>query len=497
VSAVAREEALEHTIGSLLEQRRPVARRRGWLVRRMLLAADIFGLALAFLLAQWIAGRGVDGVDAPLESVLFFTTTLPGWVVAAKLSGLYDRDEERASHSTMDDLTGVFHLVTLGVWLFFVGAWLTDLATPDLGRVVVFWALAIGLVTAARVAARSYCRRQPCYFQNTLIVGAGRVGQLVAQKILKHPEYGIHLLGFVDNDPLPRDDRVAGIPVLGSSVFLPDLVRRLGISRVIVAFSRDTPELSLELVRAVREMDVQVDVVPRFYEVVGPGVAVHSVEGLALVGLPPIRLSRSSQLLKRATDVTLAALALVLLMPLFALIAVAIRLDSPGSVFFRQVRMGAGGRTFRIVKFRTMTANADARKLEVAHLNKHAGIGGDPRMFKVPHDPRVTDIGRALRRFSLDELPQLWNVLVGEMSLVGPRPLILDEDYHVQSWARRRLELKPGITGVWQVLGRSDISFDEMLRLDYVYVTSWSLWNDVRILLRTLPVLAGRTRGAY
>jgi lipopolysaccharide/colanic/teichoic acid biosynthesis glycosyltransferase len=159
-------------------------------------------------------------------------------------------------------------------------------------------------------------------------------------------------------------------------------------------------------------------------------------------------------------------------------------------VFFRQVRIGQADQTFRIAKFRTMTADADERKPEVAHLNQHLQNGGDPRMFKISDDPRATRVGRWLRRYSLDELPQLFNVLRGEMSLVGPRPLIADEDRHVTDWARRRLDLKPGLTGPWQVLGRDDIPFDEMIRLDYGYVSTWSLAEDLRLLAKTLPVVA-------
>jgi lipopolysaccharide/colanic/teichoic acid biosynthesis glycosyltransferase len=238
-----------------------------------------------------------------------------------------------------------------------------------------------------------------------------------------------------------------------------------------------------------------VDIVPRFFEVIGPHTVVHDVEGLSLVGVPPVRLPRSSRLLKRTMDLTVSVGALLLLAPLLAAIAVAIKLDSPGPAFFTQLRMGSRDRAFRIVKFRTMVADAEARKAGVAHLNHHA-VEGDARMFKIPADPRVTRVGRLLRRTSLDELPQLLNVVHGDMSLVGPRPLILDEHRHVRSWGRRRLDLKPGITGLWQVLGRSDIAFDEMVRLDYVYVTSWSLGRDLRLVLRTLPALFGRSKGA-
>jgi lipopolysaccharide/colanic/teichoic acid biosynthesis glycosyltransferase len=178
-------------------------------------------------------------------------------------------------------------------------------------------------------------------------------------------------------------------------------------------------------------------------------------------------------------------------------IAALIKLESRGPVFFRQVRMGSGGKGFRIFKFRTMVVDADARKSEVRHLNKHLRPGNDPRMFKIPDDPRVTRVGRFLRCHSLDELPQLFNVLRGDMSLVGPRPLILEEDQHVDNWARMRLDLRPGMTGLWQVLGRSDIPFDEMVKLDYLYVTTWSLWQDFRLLLRTVPLMVRARGGSY
>jgi exopolysaccharide biosynthesis polyprenyl glycosylphosphotransferase len=473
-------------------------RRRGWLVRRALLAADVFGLTLALLLATFvIPGHHAGWLPQHIELAMFFGTVLPAWIVAAKLKGLYDRDEERASQPTTDDLSGVFHLCTLGAWLFLVGISLAHVTPPNVGRLIAFWLVAVVTVTLSRAGARSLCRRSPTYRQGTIIVGAGDVGQLIARKLLQHPEYGIDLAGFVDDEPRPRQNGLASVPVLGGLEELPALVSEHDVERVVVAFTRDPRGRLVDLVRSLIDLDVQVDAVPRFFEVMGPRSSVHDVEGLALIGLPPVRLPRSSRLLKRAVDLVLAAAGLLVLAPAIVLIAVVITLDSSGPVFFRQVRMGARGRTFRIWKFRTMVADADAHKAAVAHLNRHAAPGGDGRMFKIARDPRVTRVGHALRRFSLDELPQLFNVLQGSMSLVGPRPLILDEHRHVDDWARRRLDLKPGITGLWQVHGRSDIPFDEMLRLDYVYVTSWSLWTDIRLVLRTLPALAGRSGGAY
>jgi lipopolysaccharide/colanic/teichoic acid biosynthesis glycosyltransferase len=216
-------------------------------------------------------------------------------------------------------------------------------------------------------------------------------------------------------------------------------------------------------------------------------VGVHTIEGVPLVALPPGKLARSALLLKRAFDVGFSLFAVIVLSPILIAAAVAIKLDSPGPVFFRQTRMGSGAREFRIFKFRTMRVDAEEMKHELTHLSKHAD--GDDRMFKIPDDPRVTRVGRFLRRYSIDELPQLINVLLGEMSIVGPRPLILDEDRHVIDWRRRRVHLKPGITGLWQVLGRDGIPFDEMVKLDYLYVTNWSVFQDMKLILRTIPVL--------
>ena len=203
---------------------------------------------------------------------------------------------------------------------------------------------------------------------------------------------------------------------------------------------------------------------------------------------PPLERSTSLYALKRAVDIVLASLALVVLAPAFLAIGVTIMLDSRGPVFFRQLRVGRGGQAFWIYKFRTMSLDADERKPEVAHLNVHLS-GGDPRMFKIVDDPRVTRMGRFLRRYFLDELPQLINVVRGEMSLVGPRPLIPEEDGHVPEQARRRLNVRPGMTGTWQVLGHSRVAFEEMVELDAKYVSQWSLGGDMRLILRTVPLV--------
>lgn len=496
--AVVHEEALEplapgidpRTVAVIERLRTSDGKRgRGWLVRRALALADVAGLTLSFALTLSLSGSGgVDRVHNSYE-FLIFAFSLPLWIVVANLYGLYSDDEERTDHSTADDLYGVFHLVTVGSWLLFLAAVFTDVANPSVQRLVAFWLLAIALVTSFRALARALCRRTDTYLQNTLIVGAGEVGQLIGKKIGQHPEYGLNVVGFVDAEPKERQPGLGDLTVLGSLDELVKITRRYQVERVIIAFSNDSHEQMIHVVRSLKDLDLQIDIVPRLFEVIGSNVSIHHTEGVPMIGLPPLRLSRSALVAKRTLDILASASGLLVLSPLLVAIAVGIKLDSRGPVFFRQVRMGRGGKPFRILKFRTMYTDAEERKAEVQELSKHLAEGGDPRMFKIADDPRVTRFGKLIRRFSWDELPQLINVLRGEMSLVGPRPLILEEDSHVVDWRRQRLNLKPGITGIWQVLGRDDIPFEEMVKLDYLYVTNWSLMSDVKLILRTIPIL--------
>jgi lipopolysaccharide/colanic/teichoic acid biosynthesis glycosyltransferase len=462
----------------LIEKRRGNVRRRGWLVRRALAAADATGVLLAFALTQALFPPDVepqyDRFSTNVEIVLF-ALTLPFWVVLGRVYNLYSSDEERTDHSTVDDFTGVFNMLTVGAWLFFALAYVFDFANPSFPKLALFWLLAITLVPVGRTIARALCRRSDTYVLNTLIVGAGHVGQRVARKLLQHPEYKVNIVGFVDEHPRERIDGLAHLAVVGRPSELPELVSGLDVDRVIVAFSHWSHGETLEMVRALNQQGVQVDIVPRLFEALGPHATVHAAEGLTLIGLPPAHLSRSSLLLKRAMDISLSLVGILVLFPAFLVVAAAIKLDSRGPVLFRQVRMG---RETEVPHPQAPNhgRDAEAHKGEVAHLNKHAGA--DDRMFKAPNDPRVTRVGRLLRRYSIDELPQLANVLRGEMSLVGPRPLIPEEHRHVDGWGLRRLDLKPGITGLWQVLGRDDVALGEMVELDHRNVTTWSLFGD-------------------
>jgi exopolysaccharide biosynthesis polyprenyl glycosylphosphotransferase len=270
---------------------------------------------------------------------------------------------------------------------------------------------------------------------------------------------------------------------------LPEGLRRTvteqGIHRIILAPGHLHADALLHTVRRLRALEVNVSILPATPAVHGSSVEPDDINGLTLLGVRAFEISRSSRLLKRTFDLAVSSLMLLVFAPVMAAIAVAVKLDSPGSVLFRQRRIGRDGRPFEMLKFRSMFEDAERRRAELLDRNEAVGL------FKLEHDPRVTRVGRWIRRTSLDELPQLLNVLRGEMSLVGPRPLIPEEDSMVEGHFRRRLDLTPGITGHWQALGASRIPLAEMVRLDYLYVSSWSLWNDVRILVRTVPYVVG------
>jgi exopolysaccharide biosynthesis polyprenyl glycosylphosphotransferase len=463
-------------------------RRRGWLIRRMLVVADLVGLSLAFVLVSAVTGFEWQVFGACMAS-------LPLWIVLARLYSLYEQDEERTHHPTTDDFVGVFHLVTIGTWVMFIGLRAAGLAHPTVLKAVLFWGTAIVGITVARTVARSLGRRSPLYVQNTLILGAGDIGQRVARKLLRHPEYGLNLVGFVDADPKPRHDDLNDLPLLGTPEELTRIVRDCGVERVVVAFSNDTADETLAAVRALDDSAVQVDIVPRLFELVGPNVKIDTLEGLPLIELRSVKQPRSARMIKRTIDVVGASALLVLTAPIFALVALAIRLDSTGPVFFRQTRLGKGQREFRVFKFRTMKVGSDT-DVHRAYISKtmNADLGANGNgLYKLERHDAITRVGRFLRKTSLDELPQLLNVLRGEMSLVGPRPCIPYETDLFKAHHFDRFLVPAGITGLWQVTARAHSTFGEALDMDVAYARGWSLALDLRLLCRTpLAVLAGK-----
>jgi hypothetical protein len=366
--------------------------RRGWLVRRALLLGDVASL----LVAAAVVGLAVGGWA-------WYFAGVGLTVLLAKLYGLYDGDEDRANPSTVDDVPGLFHVTTVNGFLLLLASALVGTSLPVM-HVAAFWALSIPLLASGRATARFVSRRSVSYVQNTVILGAGDIGQLIARKILQHPEYGINLLGFIDSSPkAPRGD-LGDVTILGAPEDLERLRHELDLERIIVAFSGETTEDTLELVRSLRHHPLQIDIVPRLFEAVSPSTEIHAIEGFPVMGLPTVRISRTSRWLKRATDAVVGTTLLLVLSPLLAYIALRIRLSSPGPVIFRQRRLGMNQRPFEILKFRTMHAGTDdAEHRDYIRTTMDAAASPTPNgLYKLSRADAITPFGAWLRRTSLD-----------------------------------------------------------------------------------------------
>jgi exopolysaccharide biosynthesis polyprenyl glycosylphosphotransferase len=452
---------------------------------RLLILADSVTLVVAALCALAVTARvGAAGLG-------WIAVTVALAVVGFGFYRLYERDRQQIVVSTLDEWRDFLNALSIVCLLEAIA---TDtiqashtLLPASTSTIGVFWGSSLVLLPLARAAMRHGTFPAINAQQSTLIVGAGRVGQMLALKIEKHREYNLRLVGFLDDEPHALDPGLEHVPVLGGEDDLVDLIRAHNVSRVILAFSRRSAEGLLEVIRASGLRDVHLSIVPRYFEIIASTVQIVDVEGIPVIEVPAPRLSRLARFSKRCLDLFLTVPGFILIAPMFLLIALMIKLDSRGPVFFKQPRMGREQRVFEIVKFRTMYVGAEDMRDGLLADNESTGP-----LFKIRDDPRVTRVGAWVRRLSLDELPQLLNVLKGEMSLVGPRPFVVYEDDKIAGWARRRLDLTPGITGLWQVLGRNDIGFDEMVKLDYLYVNNWSLWWDVKLLLRTAPVVFSR-----
>jgi len=468
--------------------------RRSRLVPRSLLAADLLGLSLAYVITTLMWGDA--GAFGSLHEILVFLGTLPCWAIVANLQGLYRSDQERAAHSTTDDVVGVFHLVTIGVWVLLVATRVGGRPNPSIYAVITFWFLAVAILPLGRTIARRACKRTRAYQQNTLIVGAGEVGQLIARKLVMHPEYGVNVVGFIDRDPKARrPDLPEDLAILGGPERLPEIVKCLDVERVVIAFSNEPVSELLSLLRQLRVFGVQIDLVPRLFELACPRLTVHAVEGLPLLGLPPNRASRTARFLKRVVDVVGAGIALIVLSPVFAYFALRIRLGSDGPVFSRRTSLGSGMKEFTALKFRTMKVGTD-QSVHPAPIGGRVWARPDANenrgVYKLERPDSVTAFGAKLRRTGLDELPKLINVLKGDMSLVGPRPCIPCEAQNFGPHHLERFSMPQGITGLRQVTANAKCTYDEGLDMDVAYVRGWSLGLDLRLLLRTPLLILGR-----
>jgi exopolysaccharide biosynthesis polyprenyl glycosylphosphotransferase len=440
--------------------------------RRLLAVADVTSTMVALALVLTMLGQPRVAFAAVAGAALV--------VLVFKVAGLYDRDDLRLVHSTLDEvpvlvqLTGLFALclAILQALLF---------ARPLVGdQIAVLWTVAFAAILAGRMLARAVAGHTSP-IERCLVFGDEVRAERVRQKLAASQARALVIasLPLVGHD----DD---GVDWAGEPDFVRDIVAELNVHRIIIAPSTTDSHGVVNLIRAAKAVGVRVSVLPRMFEVVGSAVEFDDIDGMTMLAVRRFGLSRSSRMLKRAFDLILVSIGLVLIGPVLVVIAIAIRLDSRGPVFFRQIRVGRDGNHFRMFKFRSMVLDAEMRKDELRSLNE-AGDG----LFKIADDPRVTRVGRLLRRTSLDELPQLFNVLGGQMSLVGPRPLVVDEDAQVLGLDRSRLHLTPGMTGPWQILG-CRVPMQEMVGLDYLYVANWSLWLDVKILLRTARHVARR-----
>jgi exopolysaccharide biosynthesis polyprenyl glycosylphosphotransferase len=431
--------------------------------RRLLAVADALAVTVALILVLNVIGSD--------HAALIAVASMPLVIVPFKIAGLYDRDDLRLVHSTLDEVPVLMQLTALfalGVTILqsvmvqgtlggdqIAGLWLGAFAAIVVGRSVARW-------LASRTSPTERC----------LVIGDSERADRIRERLASSRARAT----VVASLPLAADD----IEGMGGSRAIRDLVRELDVHRIVVAPSANDTTGTGGLIRVAKAVGVRVSVLPRMFEVMGSAVEFDDVDGMTMLGIRRFGLSHSSRLLKRAFDLVATAIGMLLTAPVMGAIALAIRLDSKGPVIFRQVRVGRDGRHFSICKFRTMVMDAEARKDQLRARNE-AGAG----LFKITDDPRVTRVGRFLRGTSLDELPQIFNVIRGEMSLVGPRPLVVDEDAQVLGLDRSRLHLTPGMTGPWQVLG-ARVPMHEMVGIDYLYVANWSLWLDVKILLRTV-----------
>jgi len=456
---------------------------------RRLVAADVFGLAVAAfcgpLLVSAVSSNPASGASHSLAVYLFDLAVIPMFMAVFALYGLYRGVTRRISMSVFSDLRNIVHALMISGFLYAFVAYIlrkdTDLQAVTVGKIVAMCLVAVIVVPLARVLAFGLLGRASVGSVPVIVVGTGKLAQTVASHLRAHAS--VNFVGFVDDNPLGRND------VLGDLQDLPDLCREHSVARVVVCFSRTHPERTTEMLKGLAGQ-VGVSIVPRYYELMTSRSHVEDLSGLPMLDIAPASLSLGSRFLKRSFDIVVSSVILLVAAPFLMVVAATIKATSAGPVFFRQVRTGRNEQPFSMMKFRTMFRDAESRRHELDHLNEVDGP-----LFKVQNDPRVTRVGRFLRRTSLDEFPQLINVWKGDMSLVGPRPFVVSEAMEIEGWARKRFEARPGMTGLWQVSGRNELSHLELCRLDYLYVASWSFWWDMQILWQT-PSTIFRGRGA-
>jgi exopolysaccharide biosynthesis polyprenyl glycosylphosphotransferase len=464
----------------------PSIRHEHRVLYRWMAVTDSVCIMAALLLAHQLQ----FGLAMPSADYLLVVLMAPFVTVACHLGcRLY----QTYRYSSVEEFRRIMLSVTASVMAIVVLSFWSSIPSSRLW-IGCSWCLGLLFTGAARRRWHHFIRH--CWTAGkltfeTLIVGANREAENLAE-LLQSSSVGYRPLGFVATAAASGTTAAGGLPVFGPIGGLRQLISQTEASCLFVASSAVNAEDVKQVLKARRLDGVEIRVTANFPGTLAATRLVpQSVAGLLALSVSAVRLSRAQALAKRTFDVAASAFGLLLIAPVLALIALAIRIDNDGPVLFRQERIGLHRQRFQVLKFRTMVVGAERLLADLVTRNE-----ADGPLFKIREDPRVTRVGRFLRRYSLDELPQLWNVLRGEMSLVGPRPPLPREVEAYEEWQLDRLEVRPGITGLWQVSGRSELPFDEYVRLDLFYIENWSLSYDLFILAKTIPMLLA-PRGAY
>lgn len=437
--------------------------------------------------------RAVDPANnVPYSAFLPFVVLLTVLLLFAYWRKDLYRNKRRLS--VMDELTIILDGTTTGIVLMIV---LVFVYRPTFySRAIFLYAgifvlLLVGGAHILKIAMLSHWRKHGFGVARLLIVGAGEIARTIMRTVVANPQLGYEIVGFVDDDITKGTTNIGRFRALGSTDNLSKLLEEEQVDEVIITLPWQYHRKIMSITNISERANIRARIVPDMFQITLSHMDVTQMMGIPLIGMKPSSISGAGLLAKRVIDVLVAAVALILLAPLMALIALAIKMENDGPIIFSQERVGRYGRRFQIYKFRSMVQDAEDRKAELEAFNE-----ADGPLFKMKDDPRRTRVGRFIRKLSLDELPQLYNVLRGDMSLVGPRPNIPTEVAQYQEWHKRRLEVVPGITGLWAVSGRSELTFDEMTLLDIYYIENWSLALDLKIALQTLPHVL-MARGAY
>jgi exopolysaccharide biosynthesis polyprenyl glycosylphosphotransferase len=449
----------------------------------LLAASDVALSGLVFVVVLALTGMPSGAGHLQIWSLVALgLVACLAWPIILERLNLYGSRRGQELSGIVTDLliAGAASIVLLGATAFLLRVPVSPVF-PLLCGLSQFAAL--GSMRFVILGGLRWLRRRGKNYRNVLVIGSGPRAYNVEQSIEAHPEWGLRVTGFVDEWDVPADERI-DVERVHKLIEIPNLLRDIVIDEVIVACPRSMLSTIGPAVEVCGKIGIPITVLSDLFGDYLPPPRVTRFDSQAALNFAPVHHSRSKLAIKRMIDLIGSGIGLLLSAPVILAAAVAIRLDSPGPIFFGQVRCGLNGRRFECWKLRTMCVDAEEKLKDLVHLNEMDGP-----VFKINQDPRVTGVGQFLRRWSLDELPQLWNVFNGDMGIVGPRPPVPHEVAQYGDSDRRRISMRPGLTCLWQVNGRNNINFQEWVKLDLEYIDSWSLSNDLKIMLKTIPAV--------